>query len=140
MPYVTRKQGSKTCVYKKGTGGKPGKKVGCTNGPVNKYLAALHANESHNIFDKLYDDIINEISVGDFDKVAHPSPQPKKWLSPLPVACQICHQPFGEYFIDGSTKMGWGLMCEACHAKYGYGLGTGKGQKYNTKTKIKVEG
>ena len=44
MPYVVRGK----CVYKKGKNGKPGKKVGCTKGPVKKYLAALHmhANES----------------------------------------------------------------------------------------------
>ena len=36
MPY--KKKGK--CVYKKDTG----KKVGCTDGPVNDYLAALHAN------------------------------------------------------------------------------------------------
>ena len=36
MPYATKGQ----CVYKKDTG----KKVGCTKGPVKKYLAALHAN------------------------------------------------------------------------------------------------
>lgn len=36
MPYATKGQ----CVYKKDTG----KKVGCTKGPVQKYLAALHAN------------------------------------------------------------------------------------------------
>ena len=40
MPYVVRGK----CVYKKGKGGKPGKKVGCTEGSVKKYLAALHAN------------------------------------------------------------------------------------------------
>lgn len=42
MPYKTRKVGSKTCVYKKSDG----KKVGCTSGPVKKYLGALYANES----------------------------------------------------------------------------------------------
>jgi|10_taG_2_1085330.scaffolds.fasta_scaffold55853_3 hypothetical protein len=44
MPYVVRGK----CVYKKGPGGKPGKKVGCTKGSVKKYLAALHmhADES----------------------------------------------------------------------------------------------
>jgi hypothetical protein len=36
MPYKTKKK----CVYKKDTG----KKVGCTKGPVSKYLAALYAN------------------------------------------------------------------------------------------------
>jgi hypothetical protein len=36
MPY--KKKGK--CVYKKDTG----KKVGCTDGPVDDYLAALHAN------------------------------------------------------------------------------------------------
>ena len=40
MPYKTKKIGSKSCVYKKNTG----RKVGCTTGPVKKYLAALHIN------------------------------------------------------------------------------------------------
>jgi len=43
MPYKTRKVGNKTCVYKK----RGGKKVGCTSGPVKKYLGALYANESN---------------------------------------------------------------------------------------------
>lgn len=38
MPYKAKEK----CVYKKDTG----KKVGCTKGPVKKYLAALHANVS----------------------------------------------------------------------------------------------
>lgn len=36
MPYTSKGK----CVYKKDTG----EKVGCTKGPVKKYLAALHAN------------------------------------------------------------------------------------------------
>ena len=44
MPYYTKKgtgeDKGKTCVYKKDTN----KKVGCTDGPVKDYLAALHAN------------------------------------------------------------------------------------------------
>lgn len=36
MPYFTKEK----CVYKKSTG----KKVGCTEGSVKDYLAALHAN------------------------------------------------------------------------------------------------
>ena len=36
MPYKSKDK----CVYRADTG----KKVGCTNGPVKKYLAALHAN------------------------------------------------------------------------------------------------
>ena len=36
MPYKVKGK----CVYKKDTG----KKVGCTKGPVKKYLAALHIN------------------------------------------------------------------------------------------------
>ena len=36
MPYRVKGK----CIYKKDTG----KKVGCTKGPVKKYLAALHAN------------------------------------------------------------------------------------------------
>ena len=46
MPYFTKKgtgkDKGKTCVYKK----EDKTKVGCTGGPVEKYLAALHMNES----------------------------------------------------------------------------------------------
>lgn len=44
MPYTHRKVKGKQCVYKKSTG----KKVGCTTGSLQKYLAALaiNANES----------------------------------------------------------------------------------------------
>ena len=46
MPYFTKKgtgkDKGKTCVYKK----EDKTKVGCTDGPVEKYLAALHMNES----------------------------------------------------------------------------------------------
>lgn len=45
MPYVTKGQ----CVYKKNTG----KKVGCTKGPVKKYLAALHANVEESLNDRV---------------------------------------------------------------------------------------
>jgi hypothetical protein len=42
MPYKTRKvKGKGTCVYKKDSG----RKVGCTTGPIKKYLAALHLSE-----------------------------------------------------------------------------------------------
>jgi len=41
MPYEVKGK----CVYKKDTG----KKVGCTDGPVEDYLAALHANTSESI-------------------------------------------------------------------------------------------
>lgn len=44
MPLTHRKVKGKQCVYKKSTG----KKIGCTTGPLQKYLAALaiNANES----------------------------------------------------------------------------------------------
>ena len=45
MPYKTKGK----CVYKKDTG----TKVGCTEGPVNDYLAALHANVNKESFDSL---------------------------------------------------------------------------------------
>lgn len=41
MPYFTKNK----CVYKKSTG----KKVGCTKGPIKKYMAALHANVSESL-------------------------------------------------------------------------------------------
>lgn len=50
MPYKVKGK----CVYKKNTG----KKVGCTKGPVKKYLAALHAN--------VKDSVDNKISFEDF--------------------------------------------------------------------------
>lgn len=62
MPYKTRKVGSKTCVYKK----RGGKKVGCTSGPVKKYLGALYANEaSVPSFKDFYD--TKKLRVFDFD-------------------------------------------------------------------------
>lgn len=43
MPYsIDRKN---KCVYKKKPDGSRGKKVGCTKGPLKKYLAALYVNE-----------------------------------------------------------------------------------------------
>ena len=46
MPYFTKKgtgkDKGKTCVYKK----EGRAKVGCTDGPIEKYMAALHINES----------------------------------------------------------------------------------------------
>lgn len=44
MPYESKGK----CVYKK-----TGKKVGCTKGPVKKYLAALHANVKESKFDQV---------------------------------------------------------------------------------------
>jgi hypothetical protein len=65
MPYYTRKGTSKkdkgkTCVYKK----EDNTKVGCTDGPVEKYLAALHINESKENNDLSW---ISEIG-GDIEK------------------------------------------------------------------------
>ena len=41
MPYKAKGK----CVYKKNKDGSLGEKVGCTDGPVKKYLAALYASE-----------------------------------------------------------------------------------------------
>jgi hypothetical protein len=53
MPYYTQKgkgkDKGKTCVYKKSDK----TKVGCTAGPIEKYLGALHANEGINESDEL---------------------------------------------------------------------------------------
>lgn len=50
MPYITKQEGNKVCVYKKDTG----EKVGCTTKEnINKYLAALHAHEPKNEVNKL---------------------------------------------------------------------------------------
>lgn len=53
MPYKVKGK----CVYKKDTG----KKVGCTKGPVKKYLAALHINakESVGSFKDFYETFLN---------------------------------------------------------------------------------
>lgn len=54
MPYKVKGR----CIYKKDTG----KKVGCTKGSVNKYLAALHANvDESNLNENLkYQDMFNK--------------------------------------------------------------------------------
>lgn len=56
MPYIIRGK----CVYKKDTG----KKVGCTKGSVDKYLAALHANANESIQE------INTIKGGKSDNMS----------------------------------------------------------------------
>jgi len=60
MPYTHRKVGDKNCVYKKDTGAK----VGCTNGSVKKYLAALHANANESITE------VNTLKGGKADKLS----------------------------------------------------------------------
>ena len=40
MPYIAKGK----CVYKKNKDGSAGEKVGCTEGPVDEYIAALYAN------------------------------------------------------------------------------------------------
>jgi hypothetical protein len=45
MPYVVDGK----CVYKKKPDGSRGEKVGCTDGSVKDYLAALHANANESI-------------------------------------------------------------------------------------------
>ena len=58
MPYMTVGK----CVYKKKADGSKGKKVGCTEGSVKKYLAALHmhADESMKITKEQLKHIIKE--------------------------------------------------------------------------------
>lgn len=65
----------------------------------------------------------------------------RKWESRLPICCEVCDDPLGEYFIDGAVNGGkWALMCEKCHKQHGSGLGIGKAQKYFTATGEGVEG
>ena len=52
MPYKTKGK----CVYKKDTD----KKVGCTDGPVEDYLAALHANANEGISRERLREIVKE--------------------------------------------------------------------------------
>lgn len=64
-----------------------------------------------------------------------------KWTSEVPEKCELCHKPFGKYFIDGVTTLGgWALMCEKCHKATGKGLGIGRGQKYRTENQEGVDG
>lgn len=61
MPYVTRGK----CVYKKSPDGSAGKKVGCTDGSVKDYLAALHmhADESKKLsFEEFLEEIESAIT------------------------------------------------------------------------------
>jgi len=56
MPYKVKGK----CLYKKDTGAK----VGCTNGSVKKYLAALHANANESITE------VNTLKGGKADKLS----------------------------------------------------------------------
>jgi hypothetical protein len=44
MPYKIKGK----CIYKKHANGQLGKRVGCTKGDVDKYMAALQANVKEN--------------------------------------------------------------------------------------------
>jgi len=53
------------------------------------------------------------------------------WRDKAPVACELCHGPIGDEFIDGKLRTGpWALLCPDCSRKWGVGLGIGRGQRY----------
>lgn len=63
-----------------------------------------------------------------------------KWIGEPPSACQICHSPITDEFIDGRTHLGsWAFMCHDCHVIMGVGLGTGRGQLYKKNDKNEWE-
>ena len=67
MPYVVRGK----CVYKKGKGAEPGKKVGCTKGSVKKYLAALHMHADESLDRELTKEDLEEMIREDIATVAN---------------------------------------------------------------------
>ena len=95
MPYSYKKVGNKTCVYKKSTG----KKVGCTSGPVNKYLAALHMHDKN--------ESVNENiprwpqSTGDADP--NYSVEEKKFFAEIPGAKPIELVTYTKLIASGKT-------------------------------------
>jgi len=78
MPYVVRGK----CVYKKGKGGKPGKKVGCTKGSVKKYLAALHMHADESLDRSLTKEELEEIIQEGPVPGSRPPPD-EKWIELL---------------------------------------------------------
>lgn len=71
------------------------------------------------------------------------TPRVKKWMSPKPESCDICHRNLDTLtaFIDGVTATGqWAIMCLTCHKYWGMGLGLGKGQRYSLATLEKTHG
>ncbi len=68
MPYTHRKEGNKTCVYKK----EDGSKVGCTSGSVKKYLAALHMHENE---DMLSGGLSDNMTIDDIAKKHNVKPE-----------------------------------------------------------------
>ena len=55
----------------------------------------------------------------------------RAWLSPAPVACDICRRAITNQFYDAKTRGGpWGILCPTCFRQHGRGLGTGLGQHY----------
>ena len=76
MPYKTEGK----CVYKKDSG----KKVGCTEGPVKDYLAALHANVKKESFDSLINKYLEQYLFEDAMASTPTSPtQPAKTTDPM---------------------------------------------------------
>jgi len=97
MPYVVRGK----CVYKKGKGGKPGKKVGCTKGSIKKYLAALHMHADESLDRELTKEDLEEIireavaDVADVEDVE--SATPTTLLKRKPDPLKIEYQPEEDY-------------------------------------------
>jgi len=63
MPYKVKGK----CVYKKDTG----KKVGCTDGSIKKYLAALHANSNESLDHELTQTNLEEMIREELQKLLY---------------------------------------------------------------------
>ena len=72
MPYKAKGK----CVYKKKRDGSLGKKVGCTDGPVKDYLAALYANT-----DESLDEIIRKC----IEEAVDPSYNQRQYVTTVTV-------------------------------------------------------
>lgn len=65
-----------------------------------------------------------------------------KWHGTEPTKCQLCWQPFKQWFYDCliPSSYQWGLICTQCFKDHGCKTGTGLGQKYSLTTLEKLEG
>lgn len=64
-----------------------------------------------------------------------------KWLSDVPMTCQVCGEELKDQFVDGQTIWGpWAIQCVSCFNAMDVGYGIGKGQLYDLKTKELIKG
>jgi hypothetical protein len=102
MPYTHKKIGDEECVFLKSTG----KKVGCTKGNIDKYLAALHANVNESINENIEKkDIINFTVSLENSKLAQKGAHTNtEFIKTVNQIVTMSEQDFSEYIKNNPNE------------------------------------